>query len=288
MSYAPPLHIVEQFYSKNGVPLDEDEDWQDKDWYGLRTASPSDEQHKYYIQDNFQTINLHFDREARFYGAISFDGSLYYANGAFDDTNLKPTLFKHGTLGDFVYDRHSATGYLQRKMININTSMAESATGPVYFQYAFPVIRLADLYLLHAEALNEVKVQPDEEVYHYIDMIRERSGLKGVIESWNQHAVASKKDKPRTKEGFREIIRQERLNELAFEGARFWDLRRWKLAEQYLNRPIRGLNIYGGTANDFYKQGILYQPNFVQKDYLWPLRQGNLLRNDHLLQNPGW
>lgn len=288
MSYAPPLHIVEQFYSKNGIPLEEDEDWQGKDWYGLRTANPSDEEHNYYIQDNFQTINLHFDREARFYGAISFDGSLYYANGAFDDTRLNPTLFKYGTLGGFVYDRHSATGYLQRKMININTSMAEAATSPVYFQYAFPVIRLSDLYLLYAEALNEVKVQPDEEVYYYIDVIRERSGLEGVIESWNKYAVASKKDKPRTKEGFREIIRRERLIELAFEGVRFWDLRRWKLAENELNQPIRGLNIYGETANDFYRQVTLYQTNFGQKDYLWPLRQGNLLRNDHLIQNPGW
>ncbi|RZF58331.1 RagB/SusD family nutrient uptake outer membrane protein [Sphingobacterium corticibacterium] len=288
MSYAPPLHIVEQFYSRNGVPLEEDEDWQEKDWYGLRTASPSDEGHKYYIQDNFQTVNLHYDREARFYGAISFDGSLYYANGAFDDTRLSPTLFRHGTLGGFVYDRHSATGYLQRKMININTSMAEAATAPVYFRYAFPVIRLADLYLLYAEALNEVKAQPDEEVYYYIDVIRERSGLEGVVDSWNAHAVVSKKDKPRTKEGLREIIRRERLIELAFEGSRFWDLRRWKLAEHYLNEPIRGLNIYGETANEFYRQVTLYQTNFRQKDYLWPLRQGNLLRNDKLVQNPGW
>jgi hypothetical protein len=86
----------------------------------------------------------------------------------------------------------------------------------------------------------------------------------------------------------REIIQRERMIELAFEGHRFWDLKRWKLAEEYLNRPIRGLNILGTTAADFYVEQELFTPAFGMKDYLWPLRTGNLLRNKNLVQNPGW
>jgi hypothetical protein len=288
MCYAPPLHIVEQFHSKNGIPIDEDADWADIDRYGV---SAGDEAHKYYIQPGFETLNLHFNREPRFYGAITFDGSLYYANGSFTDTDLKPTLFKYGTLGGFIYDRHSATGYLQRKMINIFTSMTETATGPTYNRYSYPVIRLADLYLLYAEALNETVPdggRPPGEVYDYVDAVRKRSGLKGVEESWRDHAAPAFRDKPQTKEGMRDIIRRERLIELAFEGSRFWDLRRWKWSEIYLNRPVRGLNILGATTEEFNRVQELYRPKFEQKDYLWPLRQGNLLKNKNLVQNPGW
>lgn len=154
------------------------------------------------------------------------------------------------------------------------------------YRYAFPIIRLADLYLLYAEALNEVKATPDEEVYEYIDLVRARTGLKGVVESWRDHSLNP--DKPFIKEGMREIIRRERLNELAFEGSRFWDLRRWKLAEEYMNRPIRGLNIVGAIAADFYQVKEIYSPTFTKKDYFWPIRQSVLLKNTNLVQNLGW
>ena len=86
----------------------------------------------------------------------------------------------------------------------------------------------------------------------------------------------------------REIIRRERLNELAFEGKRFWDLRRWKLAEEYMNKPIRGFNVWSDTNEEFYQVQIIGNPIFEKKDYLWPIRQGNLTINSNLIQNPGW
>ncbi|MDR3246954.1 MAG: RagB/SusD family nutrient uptake outer membrane protein, partial [Prevotellaceae bacterium] len=72
--HAATLRIVEQFYTKNGVPIEEDKDWAGIDPMELRTATADD---KYYIQQNAQTIQLHFDREARFYGNITFDKSTY-------------------------------------------------------------------------------------------------------------------------------------------------------------------------------------------------------------------
>ena len=175
-------------------------------------------------------------------------------------------------------------------MSHYRSSIPDNATGNDYnaYGYAFPIIRLADLYLLYAEALNELKDAPDGEVYEYIDLVRQRTGLEGVLETWSKYAVDSKQNKPYTQEGMREIIHRERLNELAFEGARFWDLRRWKEAEEYLNRPIYGLNVMGESPEDFYKQTLLFSSKFEKKDYLWPIRINAMTYNLKLVQNSGW
>jgi hypothetical protein len=285
-SYAPTLGVVKQFYTKNGVPIEEDRNWSGIDPMGLRTADAS---HKYYIHEGYQTINLHFDREARFYGAISFDGGTYYGNGRTgSDANMWYLQMKNGNVcgGLTPLQRYSSTGYLCKKPVHYLTSVPDNTNAVSVYRYAFPVIRLADLYLMYAEALNETKTAPDDEVYAYIDMVRERTGLEGAIDSWLKYSLYP--DKPLSKEGMRDIIRRERLNELAFEGARFWDLRRWKLSEEYMNRPVQGLNIRGETAEDFYQVTDIYQLRFTTKDYLWPIRQAVLLKNKNLIQNPGW
>lgn len=285
-NYAPTLRIIEQFYSKNGVPIEEDTEWQ-----GIQPMQriQSDASHKYYIREGFETIQLHLNREPRFYGSIAFDGGTFYGNGRIlDDNNMWVTQFKMGTPGggNQPLERHSTTGYLCKKLVHYMTSVPNENANISTYRYAFPIIRLADLYLLYAETLNESKDIPDEEVYEYIDFVRARTGLNGVRESWSNHSIHP--DKPLTKEGMREIIRRERLNELAFEGSRFWDLRRWKLAEEYLNKPIRGLNVVGENASDFYQETELFQLSFEKKDYLWPIRQHVLTRNKNLIQNPGW
>ena len=284
--YAPPLRIVEQFYTENGVPIEEDKDWVGIDPMGIKTASASD---KLYIQEGFETINLHFKREARFYGSIIFDGGTFYGNSrTTTDDNLWVTQLKFGNIGggNTPSDRHSSTGYLCKKMIHYLSSVPDNSDQFTQHRYAFPIIRLADLYLMYAEALNEWKATPDQEVYEYIDKVRARTGLEGVVKSWQKHSLTP--DKPENKEGMREIIRRERMNELAFEGVRFWDLKRWKLAETCLNKPIRGLNIMGETAQDFYQVKTVYQLKYAKKDYLWPIKQSVLLRNKNLVQNLNW
>lgn len=284
--YAPPLRIAEQFYTKNGIPIEEDKDWAGIDIYGLRTG---DAEHKYYIKQGFETMNLHFDREARFYSSIIFDGGTFYGNGrTTTDNNMYVTEMKTGKPGGGLspIDRYSSTGYLCKKLIHYLTSVPDNSYNITTYRYAFPVIRLADIYLMYAEALNEWKSAPDAEVYEYIDLVRTRSGLQGVVESWQEHSAEP--NKPSTKEGMRSIIQRERMNELAFEGARFWDLRRWKLAEEYMNKPVRGLNIEGATAADYYTVQDVYQSTFEKKDYLWPIRQSVLTDNRNLIQNPGW
>src|SRR3546814_15558838 len=71
-------------------------------------------------------------------------------------------------------------------------------------------------------------------------MVRERAGIPGVEESW---AMSETPGKVNSREGFREIIQQERLIEMALEGSRYWDLLRWKRAESVINQPVRGWDV---------------------------------------------
>lgn len=72
-----PLSTVERFYSKNGVPVEEDKTYDYTNRYALRTG---DEEHRYYIQKGEQTAALNFDREPRFYSTLGFDRGKWYGN----------------------------------------------------------------------------------------------------------------------------------------------------------------------------------------------------------------
>jgi hypothetical protein len=289
LQWAPTLQAVEQFYTKNGVPIEEDKDWTGVDPMGLRTATNDDRQ---YIRVGHETLNLHFDREARFYSSIVFDGGTWYGNNRLEKDNstdihyMWETQMKNGEVNGSTGIGGSLTGYICKKLVNKFTFIADQTWAYGHYRYSFPFIRLADVYLMYAEALNESKNAPDAEVYQYIDSVRARTGLDGVVDSWQAHAVNP--GKPLTQAGMRDIIQRERLNELAFEGIRYWDLRRWKLAETYMNRPARGLNVEGITTADFYQEQIVYPLKFEKKDYFTPIGINTLVKNTNLLQSPGW
>ena len=93
--------------------------------------------------------------------------------------------------------------------------------------FTWSYLRLAEIYLNYAEACNEKPARDAKEALVYINKIRERAGL-GKLENAYPAVVDSKEE-------LRKWIRQERMVELAFEGHRFWDLRRWGLASTVLN-----------------------------------------------------
>jgi len=284
MCYGPSLNVVEQFYSKNGVPIDEDTEWKEVDWYALRTG---DTAHNRFIRQGFTTVNLHFNREYRFYGSLSFDGCLYYGAGkTTKDNDFHLLQFRADNQPHGFYTKmHSPTGYNPGKVVHFLTTQGVNQAA-TYYEYQWPIIRLADLYLMYAEALNETKASPDEDVYEYIDKVRNRSGLDGVVNSWSNHSINP--NKPKTKDGMRDIIQRERMIELAFEGIRFWDLRRWKLAELYMNKTLRGWTVTKTKSEEFYQIQDIHTLKFEKKDYLWPIQTSELLKNTNLVQNPGW
>ena len=88
----------------------------------------------------------------------------------------------------------------------------------------------------------------------------------------------------------REIIRMERLNELACEGKRFWDLRRWKQAAEYFGVKAKGMNIAGKTIDEFAQETeVSFERKFESPtQYLMPVPLTDVNRNMNLVQNPGY
>ncbi|GHE45185.1 RagB/SusD family nutrient uptake outer membrane protein [Sphingobacterium griseoflavum] len=275
---APTLGMAESFYTRNGLPIQEDKTWDYAGRFMLKVAEAGELD---YLQQGYTTAALHFEREPRFYASMAFDGSLWYMeNGTW------PVQAKSGQAQSrksaFGY---SITGYFPKKLVNWKF-VIQSGQAISQEQYPWPVIRLADLYLLYAEASNEVN-GPGEETSKYLNMVRERAGIPTLQDSWRDFAR-----NPSTifsKDGLRDVIRQERLVELAFEGHRFWDLRRWKLAAEELNKPIYGWDVEQEDAGNYYRRKLLYNQRFTSpRDYLWPIREYSLVVNPNLVQNPGW
>lgn len=288
-SHAPTLNAVESFYTINGVPISEDKNWDYLNRYTpVEIEGKIAEDHRYYIQSDYTTAKLHIYREPRFYAYIGFDGGKWFSLESTDDNSIPSLNAKAGQLsGRTGLELYSSTGYFTKKVVNYQNVITQSAR--TIETYPFPIIRLSDLYLMYAEALNEVLEAPDNEVYKYIQNVRHKAGLdlnSDLVSTWELHSKNPLK--PKTKEGMREIIRQERLIELSFEGSRFWDLRRWKLAEEYFNLPVRGWNINGATPTDFYQVRNIFFRDYLKRDYFWPISQTELLRNSKLKQSPGW
>lgn len=272
---APTLRMAELFYTKNGVPITEDKTYDYADRFELKYTTAEDSM----MQNGYQTIGLHFGRGPRFYADLGFDGAKWLMHNDTWDINCKagqPQGKKQSRL-------FSVTGYFCKKLVNWN--LVVSSTSITVEDYPWPIMRLADLYLLYAEALNEVG--KGDEAILWLDKIRQRVGLKGVKESWNKYARDSKAYT--TKDGLRNIIHQERLIEMAFEGSRFWDLRRWKEAARKLNDPIYGWDITQSNAAEYYRKVLLFNQHFLSpRDYFWPIKEYNLTVNSNLVQNPGW
>jgi hypothetical protein len=281
---APTIKIIEQFYTKNGVPIDEDKTLDFSNKNQLR-AGTHDE--RFNNIENYRTARLHFDRENRFYANVGFDGGVWYMENSPSQTdeNTWTTQLRLGLFGSGV--SVPITTYYPKKLVNWKFAFKDGNSSHIE-EYPWPMLRLADLYLMYAEALNESE-GPTADVFLYLDKIRKRAGLEGVKESWAKYAFNSAK--PTTKEGLRAIIQRERNIEMSFEGSRFWDLRRWKLAAQELNKNITGWDRNQDKDHPelFYQEQTFYQQRFVApRDYFWPIKESDLLVNPNLVQNPGW
>lgn len=278
-----PIKIVKMFYTKNGVPIEEDKTLDFSNYEQLRKATKSE---GYNIKTNYTTARLNFDREDRFYADLGFDGGIWYKYDAFDVDTAFYAQTKWADLGGAPSTLSwNETGYYIKKLVNLNMVFGDGdATS--YGQYPWPEMRLADLYLLYAEALNEAEPASAEAIA-YVDMVRARAGLAGVVDSWTN--FSNNPAKYTSQSGLREIIHRERLIELAFEGHRFWDLRRWKKAAEELNKDITGWNYTGTTATTYYKEQYIFSQTFITpRDYFWPVGTEDTRKNPKLVENPGW
>ncbi|MFL5743984.1 MAG: RagB/SusD family nutrient uptake outer membrane protein [Niastella sp.] len=276
----PTLKMARLFYTQNGVPIDEDKTLDFSNYSALRVATHGE---RFNIKEGETTARLNFEREPRFYANIGFDRCIWYmANSpSHSDEN---TFYLFCRAGEFGQNSPiPITTMYMKKVLNWHFDWNTR----LYLVYPYPMIRLADLYLLYAEALNESGNAPSADVYTYVNLIRARAGLTTVQNAWSTYS--NNPTKYTTKAGMRSIIQRERAIELCFEGQRYWDLLRWKTAAQELAGNVTGWDRTAKTPDLFYRELTFYTRRFVApRDYLWPLQDNDLLNNPNLVQNPNW
>ncbi|MET3977477.1 hypothetical protein ABIB62_000043 [Mucilaginibacter sp. UYP25] len=183
--------------------------------------------------------------------------------GNFNGTKTGPDAVHVGT----------STGYYTNKMLSPNAVANDFIHRT---ERCLPLIRFAEMYLDYAEAANEYN-GPDGTVYTAVEKVRERAGLS----PYQLPAGLSQVQ-------MREVIRNERRVELAFEEHRFWDVRRWKIAEQTDNIQTKGMEVNRDGSNVTYKIFDVRKRNFRPAMYLWPLPQAEVAKSPDVIQNPGY
>jgi len=213
--------------------------------------------------------NMYINREPRFYASINFPGQVWKLNHVL-------SLWYNGEDGkrDAGSD-YCKTGYLMRKWNDINITRQPWIVRDLVWIY----LRVGEIYLNYAEAMNEY-YGPVDEVYNYMNAIRGRSGLGPLPSGLTQSEM-------------RDEIKLERRIELAFETHRYFDVHRWKDAENIDNKPIHCLNIMAGDymQDDRFYQRIVCEERVFEspKHYLFPIPQEEINKNPRkLVQNPGW
>ena len=200
--------------------------------------------------------------------------SVLYNGGLRMDRNTKKRTPVYTYTGS--PDGGSKTGYYVLKMLD---SASINVAGFPSTQRCFPLIRYAEILLNRAEALNEFQ-GPTTVVYDLVSAIRKRAGL-----------VPFQLPAGLTQDQMRQRIRNERRIELAYEEHRFWDVRRWKIAEQTDNRVLNGMQVTRLANGTFtYKVIPVRQHSFRPGMYLFPIPQSEINKSadGSLLQNPGW
>lgn len=264
---SPTLYSIEKFYMADGSRLEAND--------------PTLLQRANVDATRPDIIKMNVNREARFYAWMVFDQGDYstsYANGKPLRVELKKSE-EQGLNTNENERNHSVTGYLAQKFLRPNHTRTLSGTQNLK-QYPRPLMRMAELYLNLAECY---AMQGNvEKALEYINPIHTRGGLPAIKENdvTAQHPIM-------------EWIRNERFLEFWGEGHRYFDLRRWAIAPQYLGNGVReGLNAEekeNPTFEEFNKRIVINQ-NFTWNNnmYLMPLGYEESSKNRNLVQAPGF
>jgi hypothetical protein len=203
----------------------------------------------------------------------------------YNGSNLKDTIvatYVGGKDGLFSSPTATKTGYYLRKFIDPSLDLVkgeESYRGWIFMRYA-------EILLNYAEALSEYDNGANfTQITKVLDELRNRANLR----EFN----SADKTLLRDPDEMRKYIKLERRLELAFEEHRFWDLRRWKDAEEVLNKPVKGMKITMVNDSTFtYSEFEADSRVFDPKMYWYPIPRTEILKyqsaGKNIVQNPGW
>lgn len=270
--------LVDAFYMKDGFPVSAtaylpQSTLYQEEGYGTYKDQNDNFSKKY---TNVTVSNRYLNREPRFYNTVFFNGRQW-------PVSCNQVLFYNGGNSGVQEGQATLTGYMLFKRFNRSVSLTNPG---VASQFRPSIIfRLADFYLMYAEAANEVNPN-DARVLKYLNLVRERAGLPD-IETLNP-AIRGNQELQRA------AIQRERQIELATEGQRYFDVRRWMIADKNgegrQNGYVHGMNVRGESNDkeDFNRIVEASQIVFNRKMYLYPMPDFEMRKTKNLVQNPGW
>jgi hypothetical protein len=288
----PTLEHVNEYFMANGLLPEDDPAY---------TKLSIKETEIYESEGETFTIPLKYTkREPRFYVNILFPGQYSYAVLGGEEVSTS-TRWAYNTNKDFkdeIFYRpyyNGQDGYLKKTGRNYTLNgflsikfVGKTDNKTAKGDYAISFFRLAELYLNYAEAVFEHTVAQggnpltNEAVFTYWDMIRHRAGLPTVREAYKKAGITLTVDK------LRQLLRREREIELAFEGHRYFDNRRWLIAERE-GGDKHGMNILKDENDGFWNESYVFETRYWDdKMYFLPINQTEIDKNKALTQNVGW
>ncbi|UPK66654.1 RagB/SusD family nutrient uptake outer membrane protein [Chitinophaga filiformis] len=220
------------------------------------------------------------NRDYRMKSSIMWDYEVSVGMISLKSTGWVPFIYKTWnqpvTINGVQYTTYNTdgcnSGYVLRKFLR-NTAGLGRSDGT----YSYPVMRLADVYLMYAEATNAVN-GPQADAIALVNRIRHRGNLPPLAA-----------DKTASKEAFFSAIEQERIVELFGEGQRAFDLRRWRAIERVWNPPygngVWRIDTYGAQASRYFQN---MSEREYQQCYIFRIPPGERNRNPNLTQNTPW
>ena len=213
------------------------------------------------------TYNMWVGREPRFYANVAFNGAYCLYNNQKD--KYKWQLNNSGNDGKGGSWDFPRSGYVRIKGV----SPAYNAKTESFVQIPWIMFRYGEVLLNYVEALNECD-PGNADILKYLNQIRERAGLPGIESGKSQDEM-------------RRLIRHERRVELCGERLRYYDTRRWLIAEQTDGGDFYGMNA-DGDGNSFYIRTVFEKRVFRKEFYLFPIPQSEINKDKNIIQNPGW
>lgn len=220
--------------------------------------------------DPTMKANPYKDRDPRFYLTIVHNGMLWPAKKAVD--------ISEGGANGLSLTNATTTGYYMRKYVDNSISFeAGSTTAATHHNWI--LFRYAEVLLNYAEAMIHVNGNCDYKDATYtmsareaLNAVRKRAGIPEV--------AACSQDE------FLMRVKHERRVEMAFEGQRFWDLRRWKNLDETKNIYAVRITHHDGVLS--YEKTLLSERSVSNKLYFYPIANVELFKNKKLVQNSGW
>ncbi|MDR2953499.1 MAG: RagB/SusD family nutrient uptake outer membrane protein [Prevotella sp.] len=274
------------------------------------------------------TKSPYINREPRFYASIGYDGAEWGRERPADSKVFDPTPLGNLQMGYYEINggeklnitlpngqalsftgqsgvdtrkspiedwNGSFTGYVEKKLIDGSVP----ATGTIFQLCPFPYIRLAEIYLIAAEAC--IELNKLDEAITYLDALRGRIGRPDT------KTTLAIRNKSINQTDLRDFLYQERRVELTYEESRYYDIRRWMIADKTNNKPLTGIMVIGRLKTGqtatlpyirdenkwdytYYVTDLAYieSRKWADKMYFVPIHVDEIARNPAMNQNPGY